>query len=469
MGNNIKKLVGEIKSDYNLEDNIKEYTKILGEKYNYYSLVKASMNYYTMKEIILEMTDKNTDVCKYFSIITRLIGNNIIDRQPVDDEAMTAIKQVRENIEYKMKILTAYTDAFEIYEYVLNRVEAGIKDTVEEVDIDLLSDKMFQYVFSENDKVVINSKLQLLMAQLPIRMTKNKFYDVIANTLLLYKGSDASSLDEFADMIRTSALITKPKGFETEYPFLYHVYNDLKAADYKELSEAAFDDLQIRLSQAADIINEEASNYLLLQEIVNDLYTLLLTIDNQYDSNINYPAYKAAIDIIKICIASDNIEDFTDVIMDNFVSIEGVQEKAAEDIMQLESAFDTISTGKSDKISEYSLDGEFEKLDIISKLLSSSLFIDIDKDNKKEEKVVDDKYIENIKNELTEEFAKIFADNSKLVNRSIMCKIIAAMPVFLNSKQEIKDYFNYTLSGCKDKSELWACNKLICELIEEDY
>ena len=230
MGNNNKKLGGEIKSDYNLEDNIKEYTKILGEKYNYYSLVKASMNYYTMKEIILEMTDKNTDVCKYFSIITRLIGNNIIDRQPVDDEAMTAIKQVRENIEYKMKLLTAYTDAFEIYEYVLNRVEAGIKDTVEEVDIDLLSDKMFQYVFSENDKVVINSKLQLLMAQLPIRMTKNKFYDVIANTLLLYKGGDASSLDEFADMIRTSALITKPKGFETEYPFLYHVYNDLKAA-----------------------------------------------------------------------------------------------------------------------------------------------------------------------------------------------------------------------------------------------
>ncbi|MBQ9610668.1 MAG: hypothetical protein IJV15_14650 [Lachnospiraceae bacterium] len=469
MGKNIKKLVGEIKSDYNLEDNIREYTKILGEKYNYYALVKASMNYYTMKEIILEMTDKNTDVCKYFSIITRLINNNIIKRQTVDEEAVTAIKQVRENIEYKMKILTAYTDAFEIYEYVLNRVEAGIKNIVEDVNVEQLSDKMFQYVFSDNDKVVINSKLQLIMAQLPIRMTKNKFYDVIANTLLLYKGGDTLSLDEFADMLRTSALIKKPKGFDTEYPFLFHVYNDLKSEDYKALSGEKFDDLQTRLTQAADIINEEASNYLLLQEIVNDLYTLLLTIDSQYDINITYPAYKAATEIMRICTESDDIEDYTDVIMDNFVSIEGVQEKAAEDIMQLESAFDVINTGKSDKISEYSLDDEFKKLDTISKLLSSSLFIDIDKDDKKEEKTVDDKYINDLKLELTEEFSKLFEANSKLVNRSIMCKIIAAMPVFLNSKQEIKDYFDYTLSGCKDKSELFACNNLICELMEEDY
>ena len=32
----IKKLIGEIKSDINTEDNIKEYSKLLFEKYNYY-------------------------------------------------------------------------------------------------------------------------------------------------------------------------------------------------------------------------------------------------------------------------------------------------------------------------------------------------------------------------------------------------------------------------------------------------
>ena len=92
---------------------------------------------------------------------------------------MEAIAQLRSNVEYKMHILTAYTDAYEIYEYVLNRVEAAVRDEVVPVDAKGLSEKMFDYVFAENDTVVINSKLQLLMAQLPVRMTKNKFYDII--------------------------------------------------------------------------------------------------------------------------------------------------------------------------------------------------------------------------------------------------------------------------------------------------
>lgn len=48
-----------------------------------------------------------------------------------------------------MKVLTSYTDGFEIYEYILNRREAYIKgyDT-EEPDVDELADDMFNFVFS---------------------------------------------------------------------------------------------------------------------------------------------------------------------------------------------------------------------------------------------------------------------------------------------------------------------------------
>ena len=55
-----------------------------------------------------------------------------------------------------------------------------------------------------------------------------------------------------------------------------------------------------------------------------------------------------------------------------------------------------------------------------------------------------------------------------IVVRSIMCKILAAMPIFLDTQQEIKNYFDYVLENCKNDSELTACDKLICEIIEED-
>ncbi len=465
----VKKLIGEIKSGINIENNIKEYSKLLFEKYNYYAIVKMSMNYYTMKEIISEMTDKNSDVCKYFDILTRLVKDNIIDKKPVDEEAVTAVKQIRNNIEYKMKILTSYTDGYEIYEYILNRIEAKVKDKVEEVDIALLSDKMYSYVFNESDKMVINSKLQLLMAQLPVRMTKSKFCDVVSNTLALYKGGEKSSLDEFCDMLRTSSLISKPKGFETEYPFLYHVYTDLSAANYKELTEAEFDTLNDRLNDAAAIINEEASNYILMQEIANDIYTILLTMEDAAGANGKLPAYKAALNIVESVLKSDDFETLSETLMDSFISMEGAQEDVTESIMPLEASFDDIYVGKSDDISKYGLSENFDVLDKISRLLSTSLFIDVEKSLRSESDMVDDAYYNETKDKLINDFMTLFNDCERMVIRSIMCKILAAMPIFLNSKQEIKDYFDYTLSGCKDMSELTACNKLISEMIEEEY
>ena len=48
-----------------------------------------------------------------------------------------------------------------------------------------------------------------------------------------------------------------------------------------------------------------------------------------------------------------------------------------------------------------------------------------------------------------------------------MAKVLALVPVFFNSQQEIKDYFEYTLSRCNDKDELLCCSRLIEEIMED--
>lgn len=301
-----KKLVTDIQRDKDLDTKLPEYAELLGRQYNCYATVKGSMNYYTMKEVCDEQDDKNTDVCKYFALLTGLLDRHLVKREAVDEDSMEAIAQLRSNVEYKMHILTAYTDAYEIYEYVLNRVEAAVRDEVVPVDAKGLSEKMFDYVFAENDTVVINSKLQLLMAQLPVRMTKNKFYDIINSTLNIYEEGETTSVDEFVDMLRSAVLLKKPKGFETEYPFLYHVYTDLAEADYAALTLPEFEDLTKRLNQAATIINNEVSAFMLLQEVINDVYTILLTIDAAYEKNEeDVPGYAAALRIIKACVKAE--------------------------------------------------------------------------------------------------------------------------------------------------------------------
>ena len=461
-----KKLVTDIQRDKDLDKKLPEYAELLGRQYNCYATVKGSMNYYTMKEVCDEQDDKNTDVCKYFALLTGLLDRHLVKREAVDEDSMEAIAQLRSNVEYKMHILTAYTDAYEIYEYVLNRVEAAVRDEVAPVDAKGLSEKMFAYVFAENDTVVINSKLQLLMAQLPVRMTKNKFYDIVNSTLNIYEEGETTSVDEFVDMLRSAVLLKKPKGFETEYPFLYHVYTDLAEADYAALTLPEFEDLTKRLNQAATIINE-VSAFMLLQEVINDVYTILLTIDAAYEKNEeDVPGYAAALRIIKACVKAETIDQLPDEVMDEFFTIEGVQERVYESIVIFEAVLDEIRVGKAEQIESLALTETFDRLDKVSKLLSTSLFIDLDKVSRKTE-TADHAYITAKKEALVKELGDLFSSVKRPVYRSMMCKLLAAMPIFMNTQQEIRDYFDYVIENCKDDSELMACNKLISEMIEE--
>lgn len=61
-------------------------------------------------------------------------------------------------------------------------------------------------------------------------MTKNRFYDILGDTLDIYNGVEKESLDQFMEMVESTALIRRPDGFETEYPDLCNALDTLKMA-----------------------------------------------------------------------------------------------------------------------------------------------------------------------------------------------------------------------------------------------
>ncbi len=463
MKSTCKKIVTDINRDKDMMDTVPKYLALLDSQYNYYSTVKLCLNFYTIREM-LEEGEYVADFKEDYDKIAGLLIKAFDSTKEINQEDIDLIDSLRNSVEYKMKLLTSYTDGFEIYEYILNRLEAGIKNTAESVDTELLSNKMFQYVFSENDTVVVNTKLQILMSQLPVRMTKNKFYDVVANTLSIYKGGETSSVDDFVDMLKTAVLISKPDGFDTEYPELYDVYKRLEETDYKSLDEGSFDRLSIDLNQGAEYITQQVSFYMLFQEVINDTYTILLTTQGK-ENNADKDSFKSAVKIIDTCISSFS-EDSAEELMDAFMSLEGAQENVYENVMILETVLDDVEHKSSDMAED--IRTHVAKLLTVEKLVSSSLFIDLKKNVGAEAVIADADYIGKLKEELTAEFAEYFKDKSMIVVRSIMCKILAAMPIFLDTQQEIKNYFDYVLDNCKNDSELTACNKLICDIIEED-
>ncbi|MBD5096308.1 MAG: hypothetical protein HDT40_04735 [Lachnospiraceae bacterium] len=468
MKGDIKKLVGDIQRDKDLDKNLPLFMDNMKQQYNYYSAVKLSMNYYTMREMVAENSKAGDAAKEYFMELGSILGKCFIENDKASDEMLADVSKIRKDIEQRMQVLTSFTDGYEIYEYILNRLEAGIKGTINEgLSPEQLSAKIFNYIFSENDTVVINSKLQLVMSQLPVRMTKNKFYDVVTNTLEIYKNGDKRALNDFVDMLRKTALLDKPSGFCDIYPDLHETYELLRSADYKNMAANQYDMLTDRLSLAAEFIEAESTMYILLQEIVNDIYAVLLT-DDMRDKNIEKSAYKAALNIISVCMNDSEADSVDERVMDYFVSIEGVQEDIYENLMIFEAAAEDILTDKAKKIDELGLKAQSDKIKILQKLVSTSLFASLDPDGENEMEGADTEDIASLRKSLTEELSACFSENQMPVNRSIMSKLFSAMPIFFNTQQEIKDYLDYVLCGCSDKSELTACNKLLCELMEKE-
>ena len=70
MKSKYKILVTDINRKKNLDSNIPLYVDELNSQYNCYATVKMSMNYYTLKEMITEQDNPNSDLDKYFKILT---------------------------------------------------------------------------------------------------------------------------------------------------------------------------------------------------------------------------------------------------------------------------------------------------------------------------------------------------------------------------------------------------------------
>ncbi len=454
-----KILLTDIRADRNREEAIIKFQRLLASAFKNYATVKLSMNLFTMYEMSEDISlDRRDEIEGYIDLINMALRSIYLDKGNVEESLVSDIREIRDKITASMRTLTGYTDALEVYEYILNRFEPKILGTVEEdIDIDTLANDMYSFVFSEDDKVLINTRIQEFIAQLPVRMTKARFYDIISNSLMIYKGGEQSAVNDFAESIRDSALMNLSTDMEG-YDKLSEIYAALKSTDYKSLSKEGYDTASDMITDATAIIQEAVTDYLMLTEIINDVLIILYTnsiASDKYETE----EYKIASEIISEIIQADDIYQTSDRFDKLFSKLEGAQEEAYETLSRLEVNLDDLYNVYYDMYETGTIRDSFDKLYKADMLTSSSLFMDIDSsvpDIKVVNEEADEIYIEEIKSSLIEDFNKHFEGLSKYERRSIMAKVLSLMPVFFNSRDEILEYFKYALSSCSDMGELTA-------------
>ena len=91
-----------------------------------------------------------------------------------------------------MEANTAYTDVFQAYEYVLNRLEGRFEPQLMgnrnvRPDEEEWTAEIMAYIMDTDEPMVVNERVQSVVGQLPIRLTRNKFFAMVEEGMSVYK------------------------------------------------------------------------------------------------------------------------------------------------------------------------------------------------------------------------------------------------------------------------------------------
>ena len=452
-----KILLTDLSAGKDEERGLTRFSGMLAAAFSSYGLIKLSMNYFTLCEMVQEerAEDQNEADADYRKVQSGI--RSLLSDDPGKD--IDNIRSFRDEITSRMKVLTAYTDFFELHEYILNRKEAGLFGQIQKVSPEELAEEAFQYVFSDGDKMVINTRIQSVVEQLPVRMTTQRFYDILSEAIAIYKGGEMQSARDFMESLRDAALLSVPEGYDSLYPDLKQSRELFDAVTYKDLGKEEYQALVRELEQVTKRIEALATKDLLLQEILNDILLVQLTAPIADPDHMDDKS-RIAKAVLEQILTEDDITDPAEDFDRWFLELEGAQEAAYETLLltevNLESYADLLPEEDAKAL---------RTADIL--VSSSSLFMDLDKVGVHvvEEKAEEAK-IEEMKKVLFEDFDAAFSGLPREEKRSRMAKVLSMVPVFFNTRDEIKEYFLYALENCRDDSELTAVSHIIRSMIQ---
>lgn len=461
-------ILNEINNGKNLEVNLTKFSQNLISNYYEHALVGLTMNYFTFYEGVKE---NETPHIENVSSLTKTIHNIMknaylseFDGEIIKD-CVKKLDQCRMEIIQKMQILTTYTDMLQVYEYVLNRLELNYTQNIPHIDIEPTVKEIINYIFDSKDNVIINDKIKDIIGQLPIRITKSKYFAITSNSIDMYKGSNKSSVENYLYILKTSAMLYRSKGMEEEFPNLISLIQEFETIDYKNLNNVTYEAFVSKLNQGAEFVRDMVDIYVELVEIVNNLYVLLLA--KPYILKTDESMEQVCKEILfplNDNLLSNKFDTDLNRLTEKLEVLEGKQEDIGFHIVKLESILYDIKERHTPFINSVMLGTVFDSLYTCQQLLSSSLFTNIN--DMAMEEVADSDYITKVREEFVDELKEVFHHNNQLVNRAIMANTLNKMPVFFKDSKEIVEYITNSLTSCNDEPEKVASINLIRKLME---
>ena len=266
--------VNELLKGKRVEENADIYCDGIETLYKSSAYVKLCMNYHIFSEVYEEIEDDEKNVIQPVVARIQTLVSNLVDCNDIDAGLIEEAESIRERLVNVMEILTAHADRLQIFEYMLNRIEFRFRN--EPFDSTYYNDgferDIERYVLSDRDNAVINMKITQMVSQLPMRLSQNRFFNIIENSLSIYKGSERSSLDDFVYMIKTAGTLFRPANFEDEFDEILSIEKELSGLDYDSLDKIGYEKARMAYDKVSVLTERYSDACVMLTQVINDLY-----------------------------------------------------------------------------------------------------------------------------------------------------------------------------------------------------
>ena len=472
MDKETKQLYQNIINHKQLEESLPGFFNSLADKYHTLAAVRLALHYYSFYEHYLDEGEQWDEAAKsVLEQLNQVIGESVLSSRDtgVHEEAVRTVDVLRNDIIHRMKRLTSYSDVCTIREYLLNRMEYRFKVSDLWQEDEEFAREVLNFIFDTQDNAVINDKIREVIGQLPVRMTKLKFFDLIKGSLREYVGASQDTLEAYLYMLRSSSLLDLPKEKDPLYPELWEMKQNLLGQDYKNITAEGYEKAVTELMGAAAFLEAETEVYYSLQEIVNEVYTILLCDPYVGMSAITYEKEgKAAFEVIRGIYEEfeKGLKQEPSVdLYEHFGILEGIQEDLGYDLIVLEEALYRADQNHR-KLAEGMMTDKLLNILLLTKnLLSNSLFIDF-YEVKSDLPVSEGKAGEEA-DRLIGELTELFEHSDRVVIRAIMANLLDKVPVFFGGHKEVMDYVLNSMVSCTDPAEKAACIEIIMGMIKE--
>lgn len=453
----------DIKKGKNLERSLPVFAKELSAVYGSLALLNLSMNY---ANYFVNTKEKETDrsLTGVREKINALIKSAIAEGN-ISKESIEEVEKIREEVKERVDAATAYLSAFENFNYVLSRKLTNKDYDGKEFDTDEEARKILAYIFEDDDNIAINSKIQRVISELPIRYTKGKFFDIIETSVDRYTGGQKKALKAFSYMVRQAGMIYDLDKMQKLYPELADEFEYFKNFEFDKAAKKDLLTESIKLNSIISRCSDLTDDGILVMEVVNDLYIALISGEavNREDSALELEMIKYTNE--SFANEDMSLEEFDVKMAEIFTKLEGKLEELYENLITYEGTLFDIQNRFADKTVEFNLKNQYDDLYKCSMLKQGSLFADLS--DLEDTGIVETGDLDKLKDNLKVEFDRIFNEVDRSVRRGIMAQVIGSIPVYFENRTEVMDYIRSSLASCNSREELVGTINAITEIICE--